>query len=261
MMAMHHRVVVLASALAAGVASDTQCTWTSASGTFYDLTSMKQSSNDYRWHDEKYEFLVNVCADTHETCKIASKKPGMAVQYDKSQGLQGDKCFILGGGSPVWSLLQEGDPKKGVQVRYEMGEGCITGGNRPRTMSLKISCKEGQHHPELVKVIETSVCNYEGHFEAAQGCPANGGGGGWTFVFCVFFIALVYFGGGAFYRHKTQGIPLNSIEAIPNYDFWEQLPGLVRDGATFFKEQVQEAWDRYNSKEPVSSHSYQSVGS
>ena len=80
-------------------------------------------------------------------------------------------------------LSLEADPKKGVSILFEHGELCITSNNRPRTTTLKINCAEGKHHPEITKVVETSQCNYEAHFEAHEACAGGSGSGGWTFVF------------------------------------------------------------------------------
>lgn len=52
------------------------------------------------------------------------------------------------------------------------------------------------------------------------------------FVFCP-----IYFGGGAFYNFKVKG--KRGAEMVPNLEFWQSLPGLVKDGCKFSWAQTQ----------------------
>ena len=36
-----------------------------------------------------------------------------------------------------------------------------------------------------------------------------------------------------FYNHKYNGEKMPSLEAVPNLEFWKQLPGLVKEGCFY----------------------------
>jgi hypothetical protein len=62
-------------------------------------------------------------------------------------------------------------------------------------------------------------------------CTEPGCGGGWTVVALLLGGAGLYLGGGAAYRSKTMGA--KGRQMIPHLHFWEELEGLVHDGAAF----------------------------
>jgi hypothetical protein len=54
----------------------------------------------------------------------------------------------------------------------------------------------------------------------------EGYSGGSTFCLLFFFTMLVYFGGGIVVRKFIRGA--EGPEIIPHYDFWNDLPNLIR---------------------------------
>ncbi|MES1916707.1 MAG: hypothetical protein MHM6MM_008504 [Cercozoa sp. M6MM] len=60
---------------------------------------------------------------------------------------------------------------------------------------------------------------------------SSGMSGGWVFILILFISTLVYCLAGAAYKAKRHGA--RGVEAVPNIDFWRDLPGLVKDGCKF----------------------------
>jgi cation-dependent mannose-6-phosphate receptor len=52
-------------------------------------------------------------------------------------------------------------------------------------------------------------------------------------VFCILFFTacLLYFGGGIIVRKFLRGA--EGQEMVPHYEFWSDLPNLIRDGIVF----------------------------
>ena len=81
---------------------------------------------------------------------------------------------------------------------------------------------------------------------AGCGVPIGGGGGGgglsWGSLFCILLSVaiVVYLGGGIAYNYKYN--ELTGVEAVPQIEYWQQLPGLVKDGCKFSYEQSKKAY-------------------
>lgn len=54
---------------------------------------------------------------------------------------------------------------------------------------------------------------------------------GWFFLICISVALFLYLSIGIFYNFKKLGV--TGIEAIPNVDFWRDVPGLTKDGIAF----------------------------
>ena len=73
---------------------------------------------------------------------------------------------------------------------------------------------------------------------ACAGASGGGGGGGWggTFLILFFVTTIGYFGGGFGYNYKYRD--LRGKAAVPQIEYWEQLPGLVKDGSIYAYQQT-----------------------
>eukprot|EP00004_Rigifila_ramosa_P018408 TRINITY_DN4579_c0_g1_i1.p1 TRINITY_DN4579_c0_g1~~TRINITY_DN4579_c0_g1_i1.p1 ORF type:complete len:262 (-),score=67.00 TRINITY_DN4579_c0_g1_i1:141-881(-) len=86
-------------------------------------------------------------------------------------------------------------------------------------------------------------CQYSVNFVSGLACEMKKGGGGGSggsdgglsggsvFLIIFFVGGFVYLAGGYLYKNKKEGA--QGTEAIPNIDFWRELPGLVKDGCSF----------------------------
>jgi len=59
----------------------------------------------------------------------------------------------------------------------------------------------------------------------------EGMSGGTAFCLFFFIVCCVYFGGGILVRKFARGAEGN--EMLPHYEFWSDLPNLIRDGVMF----------------------------
>ena len=80
------------------------------------------------------------------------------------------------------------------------------------------------------------MCEYIIQFDSRYACPAGSGRGalggrGWRLVTLLLFGGLVYLGVGIYLNGRNEG--KHGVEAIPHIRYWEEVPGLVRDGMQF----------------------------
>eukprot|EP00163_Fabomonas_tropica_P011681 TRINITY_DN2249_c0_g1_i1.p3 TRINITY_DN2249_c0_g1~~TRINITY_DN2249_c0_g1_i1.p3 ORF type:complete len:136 (+),score=34.92 TRINITY_DN2249_c0_g1_i1:978-1385(+) len=116
-------------------------------------------------------------------------------------------------------------------------------------MEIQFACKEGAGlgQPTTAEQFRQSAtglrCEYKFLWETDVVCPKHLSLG-WIFVITFLCVGITYLVGGIVYKKKRLGA--TGIEAIPNIDFWQQLPSLVWDGAVFFWEFCQEKYKNFN---------------
>jgi len=123
-----------------------------------------------------------------------------------------------------------------VTCHYANGDGS-------RTVDFNYLCADtytaptaSQPDPEatpphyLVKLSGPAAC-------AGPGGPA--GGSSWGTLFLILFpvFCALYFGLGYGYNYKYR--ELRGVDAVPQLEYWKQLPGLVKDGCKFSYAQTQ----------------------
>ena len=67
-----------------------------------------------------------------------------------------------------------------------------------------------------------------------------------TFLILFFVGGALYAGGGFYYNTRTKGA--TGMEAIPNLEFWQTIPGLVKDGVVFSQAKYNE---KYGDGQPA----------
>lgn len=131
-------------------------------------------------------------------------------------------------------------PDKGIKLKYKGGFQCVAD-SPPKTsqvsVTIEFTCKPEAGKGKPLAVMNTSPCDFKVEWPSAHGCPVGhdgveGGsiGSGWWFVIAVFVGLSCYCGIGV-YMNMQRG--LQGAEAVPNADFWRELPGLVQDGVKF----------------------------
>lgn len=88
--------------------------------------------------------------------------------------------------------------------------------------------------------VSSNECAYTVSWAGIGGSADAGGAGGagfmgtpisgWLVVGILVFASAAYVGGGIGYNVKMGHHEKPGIEAIPNLEFWKQVPGLVKDG-------------------------------
>ena len=122
--------------------------------------------------------------------KTTLSTPSAAFQYLYLAGKNGAapyaECHRLSAdvashpGNETWSLVEPGNPSRGVQVRYEGGDLCCANGMsacsdpQPRSLELQFFCKDDTANVfDRETVLEYGKCHYKIWLDTASGCPTR----------------------------------------------------------------------------------------
>jgi len=214
--------------------SGSSCVYTAATGEKFDLTPMKHDDHDYTGTTTGgYAYRFNVCGNT---VKLCNSQPAPASKW------RGTKCNNLGDPSTQSvTLLNAADPTQGLRLQYSQGDICkrqVDGQMEigSRTVTYEVTCDWGEHPGSLKTIKETSMCEYLIEFSSMHACPISGGHGmlggrGWRLITLLIVAVVLYCGVGIYLNGRNEG--KHGVEAIPHIKYWEEGPGLVRDGLQF----------------------------
>jgi len=148
-------------------------------------------------------------------------------------------------GQPVWAPINPSDPNAGVQLTVlgQPGTSCPSGGNRKAVINF--ACNPGAAPPSTYTVTESPTCTMTTTIPSGAGCPSssppppsdnpssNKISGGTIFCIALLVASFVYVVAGCAYKRVKLGTT-GMKESCPNDGFWWSLPGLVKDGGSFF---------------------------
>eukprot|EP00455_Lapot_gusevi_P045480 TRINITY_DN5825_c0_g2_i1.p1 TRINITY_DN5825_c0_g2~~TRINITY_DN5825_c0_g2_i1.p1 ORF type:complete len:261 (-),score=79.03 TRINITY_DN5825_c0_g2_i1:117-842(-) len=195
------------------------------SGQRFDLSGLATGS-DIVIKNGLYEYAFAPCGSAQKTCPANPPRTGSLVQS------QGAFCAILSSwNSPLWSLVDIHDPWKGLQATFSNGDAGNCPGGRNRALTAVFTCDASASGDSFV-ISEPSPCSYKVVLNSKYGCPVGGLSSGWTFVIVVIGSFVAYIVAGCVYKRSRLGVT-DWKESIPNIDFWQELPGLVKDGVMF----------------------------
>jgi len=195
------------------------------------LSGMTKSGSDYTGKDAEYTYKLNVCGLTTDAAC------GQAMcQYDGS----GAKVAGLGkyDGTETWNYLDASKPAAGVKVGFTNGDSCWMGTPQTRIVNVEFPCAGSD--AQTFTITESPKCTFTISIPTTKSCPGGGGGGsgssggisgGTVFLIILLVVIPLYVGIGCVYKRKKLGTSGN--ESCPNYDFWKEIPGYVRDGFRF----------------------------
>lgn len=248
------------SAATSCTADHAACVYT-CGGTVFDLGSLKNGTGP-AWKDESvtggyyegdspessgnnWQYYWAVCAPiTTVTCGADPTISNPAVIQDygsETPPTLDGQCAGLGAFS---SERCQANGTKGMVCSY-------TGGDDDRSVDIVFSC-EGAPAPPTCVATGNSAYTITMASPAACGKVAPGpgpgpGGGshglsGGSLFLILFAVAIVLYAGGGFaYNVKVKEME-PSIAALPQLEYWKQLPGLVKDGMIFSFEEGQKAY-------------------
>ena len=230
-----------------------------AAGNRFDLSPMKRTDHDFTGTTTGgYTYRFNVCGNT---VKLCNAQPAPASKW------RGTKCNNLGDpATQSVSLLDSADPGRGLKLKYTQGDICkrqVDGQmeigsrvityevraptaaadadadalfSRARSRRAQVACDPREEGRLRLPIKELSMCEYVVQFDSRHACPvgtASGalGGRGWGLIVLMVLCVLLYLGGGIYLNGRTEG--KHGVEAIAHIRYWEELPGLVRDGLQF----------------------------
>lgn len=204
----------------------------------FDLGSFKAatpSAGFYHATDSGgHDYYFDACgAIKSVTCQGSSAPDPVAVQTwgepaPQPPSFPQDSCGALGADS---TQSCHSTNASALQCDYSQGDG-------GRTVSIRYKCAPVATPPTASQP-DQSVTHYVIDFSGPGGCAgAGGGGGGWGKLFLILFFVFttLYFGGGFGYNYKYKD--LRGAEAVPQIEYWKQVPGLVHDGCVFSYQQT-----------------------
>jgi len=202
-----------------------------------DFSEFTSVTTDWTGTGGAYTYKFNVCAPTVSQYFGSDCVTGMVAHQ-----LSGTFCTanIATPSTPVWSDL-ETVAAGGIKLTYNTGgRMCGSPATTPSAWIINFECDSTVVDLPLpgasMLVSEPSVCNYEVTIKTNRACGGGGGdegglSGGSIFLIIFFVGGFVYLAAGVLYNTKQKG--LTGTEAIPNIEFWRELPSLVKDGCSF----------------------------
>jgi len=211
-------------------------------GVTYDLSALDAMPGDIQI-DAKVDagnaaFFVHVCGSPQQQCD-ASDCPSCNQNMQRA-GVQRwaisnpPRCAAIGDlATAQWKLQDPTKPMGGVQVNF-------TGGDGGRSSALQFECDELQTGAAIKTVKEDPPLHYTLQISSAQACAvvrpvpkSCGSMACGSIALILLCVALCfYFCGGAAYNKKASP-DKDGLELIPQWYYWQQLPGLVSDGCAF----------------------------
>jgi len=203
----------------------------------YDLTPLRGMSDLEipKQSSDNNNFYLSVCAVPSRTC---TSEECSTCDVTDPAGVDvwtapGQRCAAIGEiSTAVWHLQQPGVPTSGVAVQYTNGDQ-EDGYGPHRTAMLVFKCDPSVSGAKGVSATEHPSMNYVITIASAHACPQlpQPLSWGWLFIIVSGVTALMYFGGGTAYNVRVRGE--EGLDVIPQWQYWQQLPGLVKDGLSF----------------------------
>ena len=241
-----------ASAQSSCTYDDSSCTYTCGAAKFA-LSSIAVPAAGYftaTGGDTPYYF--NLCAAiTTITCDGAGPSPACIQNYGQAQppSLPTGSCASIGTYPAATSSSVGDGSNASLVLSYQGGDG-------GRSFDITLSCA-----PTLTPPTATDDGNLK--YGIAFGAPAicagaSGGRTGLSYGSLTLILSgvaiFVYIAGGIFYNHRYREVPLG-VGAIPQWAYWKQLPGLVRDGCKFSYAEASYLYGRWSGRNVGGAHS------
>jgi len=211
----------------------------------YDLTPV-QNGPDIEVNaaaGDNSKFFLRICAMPERRC-TKTECPDCTVTNPAGVNTWSapgqDSCAAIGTlSSAQWSLQDPTKPAGGVQIQYSGGD---SAGSGPRSATVVFKCS-GDGSPRGVSAVESPPLHYTITIAASAACAntcANCLSWGWWSIILGGVSMILYVGGGIAYNVRVRGE--EGLGVIPQWQYWQQLPGLVYDGTVFFVAKSKVAW-------------------
>jgi hypothetical protein len=191
---------------------------------------------------DNYTFHMTVCGAAKDSSVECTEAGGSVCGY----GI--DDIFINAMGffdldvmdGYEWFQLDPSKPMAGAGIRYN--NGYFINPDDPVTITVEFPCDESVTEVQPVFDVTDITHNFDSfyfQFPATKwACPTyippliihtpDEISAGWIFIIVLLLGGFFYLVVGTLYKTMNRG--LSGVESIPNIDFWQSLPGLVRDG-------------------------------
>jgi len=196
--------------------------------------------------DNYYTFKMNPCTEltTIPVGDAICKSGTFSCQVSKASGTP---AYLVA--NAITSLTYDA-PSASLTLRLTGGDYC-PGNQKYREAIIVFKCGTTLGAPVYRSEV---TCAYTFDWTSSAACPldkAPGGGGGGgsgglsigSILSIVFFCSVfIYLAAGATYNYKVK--ELRGVELVPNLEFWQGLPSLVKDGLGFTKDKINGALNK-----------------
>ncbi|XP_078321516.1 cation-dependent mannose-6-phosphate receptor-like [Crassostrea virginica] len=176
-------------------------------------------------NDEKYK-------NTWFTCSAGTCGTFNGVSICQTQLTPPENSFINGYFN---TSTFSGEPEKNLVLTYTGDTISVPGGTQIRTSRIALVCDktadvntfiaEGEQPP-------VGSVNYKFTLRSKHACIVSSGISVGSVLLILFFVfVLIYVIGGILFLRFYRGA--SGVEMFPNYEFWKDLPFLIKDGMVF----------------------------
>lgn len=211
----------------------------------FDLASFQKAAPYISTQDsDSHTYFVDACTPlTQVTCGATTGTPVAAIQAwgGTPPHIDSSQCAVLG----LYRTRNctVADPLPGSAASAPSLLCQYIGGEDQRSVGVRYECSPGLRTPTY-SAEQFGSNHYEIRLRGEAACgvvytlPLSWG----SISLILFFVAVVlYIGGGLVYNVKVAKMPLG-MRALPQIEYWRELPGLVKDGCWFSWVQAQKAY-------------------
>jgi len=198
-------------------------------GTTYDLSPLKtlSSTTPFSLAPANTSFVYTLSFCTPLTCSDSSGQSTNAASCRVNSGKNEDNGAWT---SITADPLSSNFTVRGLQLTYNNGSsGCH--GQRRTIVSVLCGSGDGaiiEAHEGIVP--PEGGCTYYLQFQTKYVC-SGGFGVGWILIILILSAAILYLIIGAIYNWRVK--KATGKELVPNFEFWKNFPGYVKDGFLF----------------------------
>jgi len=203
------------------------CSWTSPTGEYYDLLPLKGKPIKAMYLTS-WEYTVYPCAEHSQKCGAQDK-----TGFCQSNPARPSENFNVGHFNSF--TVQDATTPNTITMTYTGGdpaEGQVRGG------TVIVTCEPNAKEPTGMVANNPPLNNLNGYqvkFHSMHACQkkpgSNGLSGGSVLLILLFvFFAVYLIGGVAFNKFRNEA---TGIDLVPNLEFWQTFPHLVKEGCLF----------------------------
>ncbi|EGG19546.1 mannose-6-phosphate receptor domain-containing protein [Cavenderia fasciculata] len=193
-------------------------------------------------------YIWSVC-QANTQCNNLLTATGVVSCQKPTTGTPQNTGLLAGG---TWSAYPDG----AATVNYKSGTAPCKSSGKVRQTNMFFTCAKGAQNKVISADESATKCIYEVFMSGDSACaggsstdsgPSSSGtggdsgkkggiGGGWIFIIILLVATTVYILAGIGFNYKVRN--LRGKEMFPNYAFWADFPGLLKDGVLFIKSKV-----------------------
>ena len=180
------------------------------------------------------QFFISICGAPTRTCATQCSTCDVHDPAGvDTWSAPGQSCAAIGSLSTAqWMLQTPGVAVSGAMLHFEGGD--MEDGTGPRrSATIVFQCDPSVAVAAGRSAVEHPPLRYTITVASAHACPHMPqplSWGWWTIIGSI-VLTVVYFGGGIAYNVRVRGE--EGLDVIPQWQYWQQLPGLVKDGVVF----------------------------